>query len=68
MSKAKETIRVTVNLVPELVQQLDGYACEMGINRTSAVSVLLKQALANNTAMADLHKLMTLNDKLNKSE
>lgn len=55
---AREKARFTVNLTTELADQVDAYADEMGINRTSAVSVLLSMALNSQKAMSDLGKLM----------
>lgn len=55
---AKPKARFTVNLTTELADQVDAYAEDMGINRTSAVSVLLSMALNSQKAMSDLGKLM----------
>ncbi len=50
---AKDTTRVTVNLTSELVNQVDAYAEQMNINRTSAVAVLLSTSLNGQKAMSD---------------
>lgn len=55
---AKETTRVVVNLNSELVKQVDSYAESMNINRTSAVAVLLSQAVNSQKAMNDLGELL----------
>jgi metal-responsive CopG/Arc/MetJ family transcriptional regulator len=57
---AKEVTRVTVNLNSELVYQIDKYAEDMNINRTSAVAVLLTQALSNQKAVNDLSELVAI--------
>lgn len=61
--------RFTVNLTHELADAVDKYAESMGINRTSAVSVLLSQALANQKAINDLSELLELyKANLNKEQ
>ena len=57
---AKETTRVVVNLNSELVRQVDSYAESMNINRTSAVAVLLSQAVNSQKAMSDLGELLKM--------
>lgn len=57
---AKDTTRVTVNLTSELVSQVDSYAEQMNINRTSAVAVLLSTSLNSQKAMLDLGELIKL--------
>lgn len=57
---AKETTRVVVNLNSELVKQVDSYAESMNINRTSAVAVLLSQAVNSQKAMNDLGELLKM--------
>jgi len=57
---AKDTTRVTVNLTSELVNQVDAYAEQMNINRTSAVAVLLSTSLNGQKAMSDLGELLKL--------
>ena len=57
---AKETTRVVVNLNSELVRQVDSYAESMNINRTSAVAVLLSQAVNSQKAMNDLGELLKM--------
>ncbi len=62
---AKDTIRVTCNLSSDLVQKIEDYAEQNGINRTSAVSVLLSQALQGQQAMSDLNKLVKIYEREN---
>ena len=57
---SKEIARVNLNLTKELVEKVDQYADEMNINRTSAISVLLSQALNTQKAMNDLSELLKL--------
>lgn len=56
----QDTTRVTVNIKSELVEQIDKYAEELGITRTSACSVLLYQAINGQKAMNDLGELVKL--------
>lgn len=55
-----ETSRMVMNIPVELLSQLDEYASKMNINRTSAVCVLLSQALGSQKAMTDLGELLKL--------
>lgn len=55
-----ETSRMVMNIPVELLSQLDEYASKMNINRTSAVCVLLSQALGSQKAMTDLGELLRL--------
>jgi hypothetical protein len=55
-----ETKRLMMNLPVELFDQLDAYARKMNINRTSAVCVLLTQALNNQNLVSDLNKLVNI--------
>lgn len=55
-----ETSRMVMNIPVELLSQLDEYASKMNINRTSAVCVLLSQALNSQKAMTDLGELLRL--------
>lgn len=57
---AKETVRFTVNLNKELADAVDGYAENMCINRTAAVSVLLSQAVNSNKVMSTLEDLLSV--------
>ena len=57
---ARDITRVTVNLNSELVEQVDKYAEEMNINRTSAVAVLLSQAVNSQKAVNELGEFLTL--------
>ena len=55
-----ETFRVNVNMPTDLLVQLDDYADKMNINRTSAICVLLSQALGSQKAMNDISELLKL--------
>ena len=57
---AKEVTRVTFNLPKGLVDDVDAYGESMNINRTSAVSVLLSQALKAQKGMDDLGEFLKL--------
>lgn len=55
-----EVVRLNVNLPTPLMERLDEYAIKMNINRTSAVAVLLSQALDSQKAMADISELLNM--------
>lgn len=57
---SKSITRVTVNLNSELVEKVDKYAEDMNINRTSAVAVLLSQAINEQKAISDMSELLKL--------
>lgn len=66
---ARDLTRITLNLSTRLVEQLDAYADEMGLVRTSAISVLLSQALNSQKAMQDIGELLKLvKEEQKKSE
>ena len=60
LNMAKEVTRVTFNLPKVLVDDVDAYGESMNINRTSAVSVLLSQALKAQKSMDDISELVRL--------
>lgn len=55
-----ETTRMGMNIPTELMDKLDEYADRMNISRTSAVCVLLSQALNSQKAMNDLGEFLKL--------
>lgn len=55
-----ETVRFGMNMPAELMKQLDDYADRMNISKSSAVCVLLSQALNSQKAMNDLGELVKL--------
>lgn len=55
-----ETTRMGMNIPTELMGKLDEYADRMNISRTSAVCVLLSQALDSQKAVNDLGELLKL--------
>ena len=66
---ARDLTRITLNLSTRLVEQLDAYADEMGLVRTSAISVLLSQALNSQKAIQDIGELLKLvKEEQKKSE
>lgn len=60
LNMAKEVTRVTFNLPKGLVDDVDAYGESMNINRTSAVSVLLSQALKAQKGMDNIGELVRL--------
>lgn len=67
MAKA-ELFRLTINLPKTLIDSVDNYADSMNINRTSAIAVLLSQALNTQQAMADMTKLTSMLEQKAKGE
>lgn len=57
---ARDLTRITVNLKSELVEQIDKYADDMSLTRTSAVAVLLSQAVNSQRALGELSELVNL--------
>lgn len=55
-----ETVRFGMNMPSELMKQVDDYADRMNISKSSAVCVLLSQALNSQKAMNDLGELLRL--------
>ena len=55
-----ETVRFGMNMPAELMKKLDDYADRMNISKSSAVCVLLSQALNSQKAMNDLGELLRL--------
>ena len=55
-----ETTRMGMNIPKELMDKLDEYADRMNISRTSAVCVLLSQALDSQKAVNDIGELIKL--------
>ena len=55
-----ETTRMGMNIPTELMDKLDEYTDRMNISRTSAVCVLLSQALDSQKAVNDLGELLKL--------
>ena len=43
----KETIRLNINITKDLNNSIENYAYNMNINKTSAVAILLSNALSN---------------------
>lgn len=48
MAKKVETVRVNLNVPKQLLADLDEYAYELNINRTSAITMLLSQGIKGN--------------------
>lgn len=61
-----EVIRLNINVPTPLMERLDEYADRMNINRTSAVAVLLTQALDNQKAMNAISELVKLAEEQKK--
>lgn len=55
-----ETVRLNINISKELIDKVDDYADRMAINRTSAVAVLLSNALSTQQTMNDLSELLKI--------
>ena len=63
-----ETVRLNINVAKELMDKVDDYAEKMAINRTSAVAVLLSNALTTQQTMNDLRELMKFVDEERKKQ
>ena len=63
MGNNKESVRVNFNLRANILAQVDEYAENVGLNRTSAISVLLTQALNQQKTMQDMAKLIQMYEK-----
>ena len=57
---AREVKRININVPVETLERIDTYADNMSINRTSAILVLLSQAMNSQKAMSDLGELLKL--------
>lgn len=59
-TRKQQTSKLVVNVTVNLLEQIDKYAEEMNINRTSAVSVLLTQALSSQETLNSLSKFIEI--------
>ena len=57
---AREVKRININVPVETLNRIDIYADNMSINRTSAILVLVSQAMDSQKAMSDLGELLKL--------
>lgn len=57
---AREVKRININVPVETLERIDTYADNMSINRTSAILVLLSQAMDSQKALSDLGELLKL--------
>ena len=53
-----ELTRVNLNLPKQLVERVDNYAKERGLNKTSSYIVLLNQALTQNDMQKNMPELV----------
>lgn len=51
-------IKINMNMDEELLKRIDEYAYSMGINRTSAISVLVSNQLKQDCALSALEKAL----------
>lgn len=69
---AREVKRININVPVETLERIDTYADNMSINRTSAILVLLSQAMDSQKALSDLGELLKLyqeeQTKISKAE
>lgn len=49
--------RINIYVTDDFLAGLDNYAAEMGISRSSAAAVLIKQSLTQHTAIDAMNKL-----------
>ena len=60
---AKETKSVLVNIPLKLLDDIEAYADEMNVTRTSAILFLLSQSLNNQKAMNNLNEVVRMAKK-----
>ena len=60
VTMAREVKRININVPVETLERIDTYADNMSINRTSAILVLLSQAMDSQKAVSDLGELLKL--------
>lgn len=63
-----ETVRLNINISKDLMDKVDDYADKMAINRTSAVAVLLSNALTTQQTMSDLSELLKIVEEEKKKQ
>ena len=44
MSKKNNSVKTSISLAPQIMERVDAYANEMGLGRSGAMAVLIKQA------------------------
>ena len=57
---ARDLKRINLNLSVELLEKVDSYAARVGVNRSSAVAILLAQTLEQQQTMSDIAKLVEM--------
>jgi len=62
----KSVKKVTMNLSEELLERIEAYADTINVNRTSAMSVLMSEALDQKAALNAVNDLMPLITRLEK--
>ena len=62
-----ELTRVNMNLPTSIVEKVKDYAIEMGLNTTSAYTVLLKQALEQKNLIQQMPVLISLMNEVKKN-
>lgn len=60
--------RVNMNLSEDLIEKIDAYAEIMGINRSSAISVLVSTQLQQQEALGTMKSLVEFVDKEQRSK
>ena len=63
-----EMSRMGINIPTELLEQVDKYASSMNINRTSAVCVLLSEALNAHSTMNNLDAFVKMYQEAKERE
>lgn len=59
-----ETVKISFNISSDLLSKIDNYAESLHINRTSAMSVLMSQALVQNEGIDALKTMSDLMAKM----
>lgn len=53
-----ETVRINMNLPEELVQRIDEYGRKLCVNRTTAMTFLINNALTTDKTLGDVTELI----------
>lgn len=59
-------MRLNINIDDDLIQRVDDFAKENFINRTSAICILLSNALRSNDIQSSIIKMGQMQDMLNE--
>lgn len=55
---ARDLKRINMNMPSDLLEQVDTYAEKMGVNRSSAINMLVSTALEQKSAISTIENIM----------